>query len=543
MAKKKISKGELQPPLPTSGQVVGAIIMRSGIGDSKLRSKSAQRYFSGELDRRVSESNKKSVLRSVANALAELGLVPMPSDEDEKRRSLDVIQRVLWAYASNWDLLRNFLLPRRMRIFPDHLPEAWNAYVRLAVIDVAIRIVGYLYLTGTPPHVLSLLDWINPDRKGQLLNHVRREVGVSLEDLACQVGVSDNTVDSWMYKGSRPRSEHIDRIAGALVSQTDEATRATIASDLRRFYWLRSIVDLLAEHIGKAASREATERLMQYAATICSMLGDDYSIRSRMAERADPIFLDLFLYGARSDFAKALLSTLSDVEPDDEWQEDLKCVAVDWAQRVLAVNQRIHDAEVDDLNERTGGQLLRDWDVSSPEAYAHYQRSQELQLQGRISEALAEVAKAAALDPLDPANHFTLGSAKGGIGARNGDATLVEDGLRECWIAVRLDPNWILPWTEIGWILINTGRDQEAIDHLKAVPKECGPLNARYYAALGTAYRNLGDFHESLDAYEHSLEIEPQDLNVVLAARLAATGAGHIRKARHYEKLARHWGA
>lgn len=542
MTKKKMPKGELQPPLPTSGQVVGAIVMRSGIGDPKLRSKSAQRYFSGELDRRVSESNKKSVLRSVANTLAKLGLVPMSSDEEGRRKSLDVIQQVLWSYASNWDLLRNFLMPRRMRVFPRHLPEAWNAYVRLAVIDVAIRIVGYLYLTGTPPHVLNLLEWVGPTQKGQLLNHLRKEVGVALEDFAYRVGVSDNTVDAWMYKGSRPRDEHIDRIAGALVSRTDEAAQAAMASNLRRFYWLRSIAELLAEHIGETASEEASDRLMQYAATICSMIGDNSSIRSRMAERADPVFLDLFLYGARSDFAEALLSALSDVEPNDEWKEDLKWVAVDWAQRVLAINRRIHDAEVDDLNKRTDGQLLRDWDVSSPEAYAHYKRSEELQSQGRLSEALAEVAKAAALDPFDPANHFTLGSMWGGIGARTGDIALIEKGFRECWLAVRLDPKWILPWTEVGWILINTSRDREALDHLNSVPEECGPLDARYYAALGTAYRNLGRFHESLDAFERSLEIEPQDVNITLAAMLAAESAGNTRKARRYERMARHLG-
>lgn len=41
----------------------------------------------------------------------------------------------------------------------------------------------------------------------------------------------------------------------------------------------------------------------------------------------------------------------------------------------------------------------------------------ELQIQGSIHEATAEVARAAELDSLDPANHFTLGSVKGGIGA------------------------------------------------------------------------------------------------------------------------------
>ena len=69
----------------------------------------------------------------------------------------------------------------------------------------------------------------------------------------------------------------------------------------------------------------------------------------------------------------------------------------------------------------------------------------EMQTQGRIDEALAEVAKAAELDPLDPANHYTLGSVKGGIGIRNSDEALVNEGIEACWIAVTLDPSWISP--------------------------------------------------------------------------------------------------
>ena len=41
---------------------------------------------------------------------------------------------------------------------------------------------------------------------------------------------------------------------------------------------------------------------------------------------------------------------------------------------------------------------------------SHYRRFGELQLQGRIHEAMAELEMAVKLDPLDPANHFTLGS-------------------------------------------------------------------------------------------------------------------------------------
>ena len=74
-----------------------------------------------------------------------------------------------------------------------------------------------------------------------------------------------------------------------------------------------------------------------------------------------------------------------------------------------------------------------------------------------MGEALAEVAKAIELDPLDPANHFTMGSVKGHIGVRNGDEALVKEGLEACWIAVTLDPELDCP---LGRNRLDTGRDR-----------------------------------------------------------------------------------
>ena len=530
-------EGELQPPLPTSGQIVGAVVKGLGIDDPALRSKTARRYFSGDPNKIIKESNKQSVLRSTARAFATLGLVPPWPEDSEGEPLLRAIESALQIHAANWDALRSFLKPRMAQVFTSHLPMAWATYARLATIDLALRTAAYLHLAGLPTNALTLLGLVKSDTKGRFLNEKRTSAGVSLESLASEVEVSDNTVDAWMYKAARPRDYYIPKIAKALASGEDISAVAAMTSEIRRFYWLCDVTGLLAQHVGTDAIGNMLGRLQQYATAAYSAL------ESKLVPDDKMPLNDLFLYGVHSRLAEPLLSVLAAAELDHEWNEDLRYAGVDWKERVLTVILQIHESEVDTLNTEMDGQLLKDWDVSSPEAYAHYKLSYELQLRGRTFEALDEVAKAAALDPLDPANHFTLGSMWGGIGAHTGDTALIERGFTECWLAVRLDPKWILPWTEVGWILINTGRNREAIDHLKAVPKECGPLDARYYAALGTAYRNLGRSPESLDAYERSLEIEPQDPNIALAAMLAANDAGNTLKARHYEKLARHLGA
>ena len=210
---------------------------------------------------------------------------------------------------------------------------------------------------------------------------------------------------------------------------------------------------------------------------------------------------------------------------------------------MLTVNLDVHRAEEDALIRDTEGRVLQDWDISNPEAYDHYRRSGELQLQGRIYEAIAEVEKAAKLDPLDPVNHFTLGSVKGGIGVKQGDAKLFKEGLEACWMAASLDPAWILPWAEIGFILLESGRPREAIEHLRAVGPERRPLDPRYHAALGAAFRELGQYEESLNAFELASEPNPENAPVAAGAAIVAALAGDKAKLTRYRRIARHLGA
>ena len=231
-----------------------------------------------------------------------------------------------------------------------------------------------------------------------------------------------------------------------------------------------------------------------------------------------------------------MLTELVREESDSEWIEDLSAAGSDWIGRVLSVNFQVHRAEEDALIEDTDGQVLKRWDIGNVQAYEHYRRSHELQMQGRICEALTELVKAVELDPLDPANHLTLGSVKGGIGLMNGDDVLFNEGLEACWIAVTLDPKWILPWTEIGWMLLGSGRTSEAVEHLQSVRPECRPFDSGYFNALGFAIRQLG----ALDALESSFKLNPNDPRIAADAAIIALQVGDPLKSNRYLKLARH---
>ena len=528
---------EVTPHLPTSGQIIGALVARLGLKEPSLQSRTARRYFAGRLEELVKDKTEDEIIGDVARALSNAGFVAPPQDLEADHSLAQGIDALLRWHANHWDQLRSFLRPRMPRVLPSHLSGVWAAYVRLAVIDLAIRFAAHLHLTGSPPSALELLDWTTRSARGSYLNQIRSRAGLSLERLAENLNVDDHTVDAWMYQGARPSDDNIVKIGGQLGGRGGVPDAQTLVRDLRALYWISDVADLLAERIGDQAVATALGRLRRYAAEAHQMIDRHLPDEERSA--ALPGLVEM---GVNCRHAKPLLSALIDQESDPEWREDLSATGMGWIRRVLAVNLRIHQAEEAELIEKTEGRLLEDWDISNPDAYAHYQLSMELQMQGRLDEALAEVMTAARLDPLDPANHFTIGSVKGGLGAQRGDMAMINEGIEACWLAVTLDPNWILPWTEIGLINLRVGNAAEAVKHLLAVRPDCGPLDARYHSTLGTAYWRLGQPIEALAAFEAALQLDPEDLSDLRAASEIALETGDSNKYRRYSRRARHLG-
>ena len=427
MSESKTSEGtdevlerEVAPQLPTSGQILGQLVKTLGIEHPKLQSKTASRYFSGHLEDRVKESSRTEIIKAIAETLVEQGVGTSTSDGDDTSSTVQALTTILDHHAVKWDRLRSLLRPRMPRVFPSHLPNVWRSYARLAAVDLALRVAAQMRLSGSEPIALNFLDWVEIDRRGKYLDSMRSEAGIpSLWDFSGKVVVDNNTVEAWVYRGSRPSSKNLRNIAKALAKEGDSHERTRVLRELRRLYWASDVAEVLGKYIGAEAVTDIVDHLRNYATLMDDSLKVHLDTESHHAA-----FADILAHGAGSLYSEPVLSELAERESDSEWKEDLVAVGSDWMRRVIAVNYQVHRGEVDALIQETEGGLLGDWDVSNPEAYAHYERSMELQIQGKMPEALAEVTKAAELDPLDPANHFTLGSVKGGIGARRGNTAL-----------------------------------------------------------------------------------------------------------------------
>ena len=486
----------------------------------------------------MKDSTRGNIIGAIAEVLTESGFVASPQPREEDYKSAPALASMLQWHADHWDLLRSFLRRRTMNVLPNNLPKVWEAYVRIAVIDLALRVASHLHLAGSSPAALDLLGCTNRMSRGDYLNQKRRQAGLSLEDLAQKVKVDDHTVDAWMYHGTRPSNDNLAVLAEKLADHIEGSNPSGITLELRALYWISDVAGLLAEHIGADAVDDAIGRLHRYAEATYRIIEDQFPAEDRTDSLT--VLADL---GVGARLAKPLLTALIEQETDDEWREDLRSTGMDWVRRILSANLHAHLAEVDDLIRKPDGRLLEDWDVSNAEAYAHYRRSLELRMQGKLREALAEVETAAQLDPLDPANHFTLGSVKTGIGIGNGDTALVNQGLDALWLAVALDPQWILPWTEIGMTLLHTGSPEEAVAHLRNVKPECGPLDSHYYSTLGSAYWKLDRLSEALEAFEAALELDPEETAVLVAAAEISLSIGDAEKHRLYSRRAHHFGA
>ena len=238
-----------------------------------------------------------------------------------------------------------------------------------------------------------------------------------------------------MYHGARPSDQNLVALAKALAMDGDSSRQVHLLAELRRFFWASDLLELLSEHLDPGVVEALLGRFRNYAE-----LALDVSDRVKLNQAESEDILALAFLGSSAPIGGVLLAGLAAQETDEEWRKDLNVASGDWTPRVLTIIYKIGQEEVAAIDNATGGRLLKNWAVSSPDAYRHYQRSMELQYEGRTDEALREVVKAKELDPLDPVPHLTLGSMLGGLGNMYRDAEMVKEGLNECRLAATLAP-------------------------------------------------------------------------------------------------------
>ena len=71
----KMTEREVMPRLPSSGQILGALVGRLGIKHETLRDRTARRYFASDLEHLVKDSTREKIIAAMAEVLADSGFV------------------------------------------------------------------------------------------------------------------------------------------------------------------------------------------------------------------------------------------------------------------------------------------------------------------------------------------------------------------------------------------------------------------------------------------------------------------------------------
>lgn len=542
---------DIEPLPPTSGPIISAVVRRLGISEPALSSKNAQRYFEGKTGSSLKDSSLAEVILGVARVLVETGVIPGAREAGDV--ALQKVSHAVLFNARRWDEFVARMRHKTGIIDRNNLAAVWTTYIRLAAIDAAVRIGAGMRVTETPVGDLETLSFLNRSDRGDLLNWIRRDVKsaqeiderakdhevFTTEGFAEAAGVARRTVEDWLHHGARPRDEHFKSIASAIGNVIGTESTPQFLNHLRQFYWLSDVAELVRGIIGEEQLNQTIGHLRRYSELSFHGLG-----KVSQSPDSTKILMDLVLSGTGQDLGGAVVKWIVEQEEDPEWRLDLESVALDgWDNRIRTVVRAIRKEEMSSMDEWSREWHMNVWGVSNLEAYKEYERSLDLVAKDEVGEALGLVERAKDLDPTDPVYHFTLGSHRGEKDARSGNDEMVQDALNELWLAVELAPEWLEPWTTIGFILLETGRHQEALDHLLAVDPKRDQQEAMYYFALAFAYDGVGDFSKALQTIEKGLEYEPESRQLVMGAAVFAAKLGYGQRARKYRRLARHSGA
>lgn len=145
----------------------------------------------------------------------------------------------------------------------------------------------------------------------------------------------------------------------------------------------------------------------------------------------------------------------------------------------------------------------------------YFNRAYQLHLKGKIDEAIENYLLSIENYPTAKAHTF--------LGWAYSLRRRFEDAIKECEIAIELDPDFGNPYNDIGSYLINLGRFDEAIGWLEnAIQAEDYDMKHYPYYNLGRIYEKKGYWDTAMKYYQDALSINP-DYDIAKTALLRLT--------------------
>ena len=548
---------------PLSGQILGAIINALQIEHHALKSRTARRYFKGQ---RIKDTEKFSIFEAIGQAVAEMDIVPgLPFMEREGMLLSCAISLCVAFYSEEWDKLVGQMRSASAQV--DRPDLAAMSYLRLATIDLALRVSSVLWLAELPTPQEGTPLWSMKNGGGEYLKQLLNRCGISRptrDELAERVGVTGNTVDSWLDKGTRPEIQNMDRVAEVLAPSIDGISAESLKASLHRHYILCTLGDILARQVGREHVEDLGAALMRFTSRNLAGLRTFSKLPPDAAAMHQILILT---FGVRFIASEHLLRALWRQEEDPVWAADLDVAFGSWYGRLSHVAQYLGglDEVVQKAQDKFGiprefsesvmDELLRDAQTDQTRLHitdpsqlkdmtfvrikgdAEYSANNRMiqaaqaQSEGDYETAIVHLRRAVELQPESAWYHFHLGASLGLAGH-------VEDGIQECFISSQLDDSWELPKVEVGIISLNDSRPQEAREHLERVAAGNDDPSAHLALNLGVARMRSEDPRAALEMLEHAIRKQPDNGMALDASAHCAFMMGDAKKGRRLAKQA-----
>jgi hypothetical protein len=509
-----------QNKLPTSVQILGILNRALKIDSEILNGRSARRFYEGE---NVPPARRIELFEEFARVIVGYGILPelkMPGKQPLPTEK--TVAEALLFYAETWDQVAAQIRSSPLRNVPKKLGVV--PYLRLTVIDLAIRAVGLhrhartLRLSDDPP------SWADNKKRGAVLRNLIRESGLTREKFSEEVGVSDNNADAWLDSAGYPTDFNVEVIATVISRHISGSSEKEILGQLKRHYMLCRICDLLSEITDRQEVIDLTNHLMTYI----NRLYDGFQLYSHLPEdQARAADICLIMFGTRFTSAEYLTRSLWRQEDDPVWSTDLLAATKSWYPRLVLDYQSLSSYEEsvqwakthlpltaeealkfakESVNWLQGedskgiaqgiqaGRTIRIKGDAKFSAGNRMIQAMQAKAFGDNETAILHLRRAVELQPNNADSHFHLGAKLGQVGK-------VEEGIQECKKAAELKPEWDLPQIEIGIILGNNGRYKDSKIYLEEIAKSfC--MTSHLAHSLGYVRMHCSEFQGALDLFE-----------------------------------------
>ena len=558
--------------MPYSGHVLGAVVDALDVGGGVLGDKTAKRMFAG---RSVNTTSKTERLEALGQELVDLGIVPdvdWQAREAGFRKDLetyDVLGEAIGLMCEWWDELMERVQSESVEV--RDLSSVGRGFLRLVVVDVVLRMVGWAYLADDELPEAHVPAWARPHGGRDILRGALRASGLRRHDVTRELEVSPTTVDTWLTGRNFPSWFYLPALARALA-RGEGADADELETRLRRELALARLSERVAVVVGwdaVAADVEAAfglARLLQQTDALSSVfewvveatksLGSDMSEKPNMV--GGYVALMLARMGASAPFAGRLLSPLARMPEARDWADDVRAVAssMELQFRHIAGSQS---------GTHTAAGLAQDYfDVVLEPTAEDLEANEAIRMtlvgenndvfplrldMGSVTNPFGVIDRSIRVRrglvrrfPHSAESHYQLGSMLGMMGMRTMKRAWVDEGIMECWIAAGLEPRWDAPAVEPGIILENIGDWDGALRELDTAEGKLPAVTPHLRYVKGYALMNAGRFEEALAEHLAVVEARPDFAKAWGYAAHCAFTLGNRKEGLRYAKTARSLG-